>query len=225
MATPAKATPPKEGKKPSAGQPAGALEAVVTRNVYYRDGYRNLQRINWILSLAILALLIALAVTIYVSRPQDRFFATTSDGRLIRMIALDEPNMNDAALVSWSARAASDVMTFGFHDYQKRLQDASAYFTRRGWQSFTEALERSRVMEGVQQSQRVVTAAPKSAPTITQQGLVDGVYRWIVELPLIVTYQSGTATQTDTINVTLVIVRVSTLDSPSGVGIQQWVAR
>lgn len=217
--------PDPENKKPSAGPPPGALESVVTRNIYYRDGYRNIMKIAILEGMAIVALIAALGITIAVSRPQDRFFATTADGRLIRMVALNEPNMNDAALVSWAARAGSDVMTFGFHDYQRRLQEASAYFTRRGWQSFTEALDRSRVMEGVQSAQRVVTAAPKSAPVITQQGLVDGIYRWVVELPLIVTYQSGTATQSETLTVTLVIVRVSTLDSPSGVGIQQWVAR
>lgn len=215
----------KENKRPSAGPPPGALEAVVTRNLFYRDGYRNLMKIAIIEGLALVALITALAITISVSRPQDRFFATTADGRLIRMVALNEPNMNDAALISWAARASSDVMTFGFHDYQKRLQESSSYFTRRGWQSFSEALDRSRVMEGVQTAQRVVTAAPKSAPVIVQQGLVDGIYRWVVNLPLIVTYQSGSATQSDTINVELVIVRVSTLDSPSGVGIQQWVAR
>lgn len=215
----------KQKNRPTPPPPEGPLEAVVTRNVYYRDGYRNLVKIAIIQSMAIVALIVALTVTIMSSRPQDRFFATTSDGRLIRMIALNEPNMNDAALVSWAARAASDVMTFGFHDYQRRLQEASSYFTRRGWQSFTEALERSRLMEGVTKAQRVVTAAPKSAPVIIQQGLVDGIYRWIVELPLIVTYQSGTAQQSDTVNVQLVIVRVSTLDSPSGVGIQQWIAR
>jgi intracellular multiplication protein IcmL len=222
MASPTK---DKEKKRPGPGAPQGALESVVTRNLFYRDGYRNLIKIAILEGMAIVALLIALAITISVSRPQDRFFATTSDGRLIRMVPLDEPNMNDAAVISWAARAGSDVMTFGFHDYQKRLQDSSAYFTRRGWQNFTEALDRSRVIEGIQQSQRIVTAAPKSAPTIEQQGLVDGVYRWVVDLPLIVTYQSGTNTQSDTINVQLVIVRVSTLDSSSGVGIQQWIAR
>ncbi len=215
----------KDTKKSSPGAPPGPLEAVVTRNLYYRDGYRNIVRIAVLQALAIVALLIALAITIAVSRPEDRFFATTADGRLIRMVPLNEPNMNDAAMISWSARAASDIMTFGFHDYSQRLQESSTYFTRRGWQSFTEALDRSRVMEGVQKTQQVVTAAPKSAPVIVQQGLVEGIYRWIIELPLIVTYQSGTTQRTDTLNVQLLIVRVSTLDSPSGVGIQQWLSR
>ena len=215
-------TPP---KKPSAGPPPGPLEAVVTRNLYYRDGYRNLIKIAVIEGVAIVLLIAALVVTISVSRPQDRFFATTADGRLIRMTPLNEPNLNDSALIAWASRAAVDVMTFGFHDYQRRLQEASTYFTRRGWQSFTTALEASRIMETVEKSQQVVTATPKSAPVIIQQGLVNGVYRWIIEMPLIVTYQSGTARQSDTMNIRLTIVRVSTLDSPNGVGIQQWIGR
>lgn len=215
-------TPPDNQNKK---MPPGPLETVLTRNQFYRDGYRFWMKVSFIEAVSILALIIALAITIAVNRPVDRFFATTSDGRLIRMIALSEPNMNDAAIVSWTARAASDVMTFGFHDYQKRLQENASYFTRRGWQTFSEAIETSRIMEGVQKSQQVVTASVQKAPVISQQGLVNGIYRWVVELPLVVTYQSGTATQSDVLQVQLVVVRVSTLDSPAGVGIQQWVAR
>ncbi len=205
--------------------PARPLDAVITRNIFYRDGYRNLVKLTIIQGVVILILIIALAITIAVSRPQDRFFATTADGRLIRMIPLNESNMTDAAIVSWAARSGSDIMTFGFHDHQKRLQETSIYFTRRGWQSFTEALEKSRIIQGVEQNQQVVTAAPQRAPVIVQQGLVAGIYRWIVTVPLVVTYQSGTAQSSNTLEVTMVIVRVSTLDNPSGVGIQQWVAR
>jgi intracellular multiplication protein IcmL len=201
------------------------LDTVITRNLFYRDGYRNLTRLAIIQGLIIVVLLLTLTMTILLSKPQDRFFATTADGRLVRMVALDEPNLNDAALVSWVARASSDVMTFGFHDYQKRMQDNSIYFTRRGWQSFTEALQKSRIVETVEKNQQIVTAAPQKAPVIIQQGMVNGIYRWIVELPLIVTYQAGSAQQSSTINAQLVVVRVSTLDSPSGVGIQQWIAR
>ncbi len=201
------------------------LDAVITRNIFYRDGYRNLVKLTIIQGLIILILIVALAITIAVSRPQDRFFATTADGRLIRMIPLNESNMTDAAIISWAARAGSDIMTFGFHDHEKRLQDTSIYFTRRGWQSFTEALDKSRVIQSVEANQQVVTAAPQRAPVIVQQGLVAGIYRWIIRVPLVVTYQSGTAQSSSTLEVTMVIVRVSTLDNPSGVGIQQWVAR
>ncbi len=207
------------------GFSTSALNAVVTRNAFYRDGYRNLTRLVLIQGMAIIGLIVGLVVAVSMSKPQDRFFATTSDGRLVRMIPLGQPNLNDAAIVSWSARAASEIMTFGFHDYQRRLQESSTYFTRRGWQSFTEALDRARIIEAVEENQQIVTAAPQQAPVIIQQGLVNGIYRWIVELPLIVTYQAGAAQQSNNVKVRMIIVRVSTLDNPSGIGIQQWIAR
>lgn len=211
--------------RPKAGPPQGALETVVTRNAFYRDGYRFWMKVAFTQAIALVLVLVALAFSIAVSRPQDRFFATTADGRLIRMQPLDEPNMNDAAIISWASRASSDVMTFGFHDYQRRLQENSAYFTRRGWQTFSEALAKARIMEGVEQAQQVVTATISAAPVIVQQGLSAGIYRWVVQVPLTVTYQSGTEKQNTELSLQLTIVRVSTLDSPSGVGIQQWIAQ
>jgi intracellular multiplication protein IcmL len=201
------------------------LGAVVTRNSYYRDGYRRLTRLAMILAFANVALIVTIIVLISSLQPQDRFFATTADGRLIRMVPLGQPNLNDSALISWASRAAADVMTFGFHDYQRRLQESSVYFTRGGWQSFSEALKSARIIETVEERQQIVTASPQRAPVILQQGMLNGVYQWVVDLPLVVTYQSGNASQSDVLNVRMIIVRVSTLDNPHGIGIQQWIAK
>ncbi len=198
--------------------------AVVTRNDFYKDGYRRLTKIAVTLAFANIALIAAIIVQISMTQPQDRFFATTADGRLIRMVPLNQPDLKDSALISWTSKAAADVMTFGFHDYQQRLQEASSYFTRRGWQSFSEALEKARILETVEKNQQIVTAAPQRAPIILQQGVKNGVYQWVVELPLIVTYQAGSTTQNTNLKVRMIIVRVSTLDNPYGVGIQQWIS-
>ena len=108
--------------------------------------------------------------------------------------------------------------------YRRRLQEASRNFTRRGWESFTKALQQSRIIEMVEVNQQVVTAAPRGAPIISSEAVVQGRYQWIVELPMILTYQSGSLTRSDNVMVTIVIVRVSRLESPNGVGIEQWIA-
>ena len=90
-----------------------ALNAVVTRNEYYRDGYRRLQKIALAEALAILGLILVLALTISVTKGKDRFFATTSDGRLLQMVPLDQPNLPTAKLVSWAASSATEIMPFG----------------------------------------------------------------------------------------------------------------
>jgi intracellular multiplication protein IcmL len=116
-------------------------------------------------------------------------------------------------------------MTFGFHDYRRRLQESSRHFTRRGWSSFTKALQDSGMLETVTENRQVITAIPRSAPTILAEGLMpNGVYRWEVEMPIQITYELGASKSTDAMNLRLVIVRLPKLESASGVGIEQWFA-
>ena len=215
--------------KPNAGAtpsnvPRGALNSVVTRNEYYRDGYRNIVKLALIEGIVIVLMVVTFIVYTNVHKGADRYFATTADGRILQLLPLDQPNMSTPAIMSWVSQAATEVMTFGFHDYQRRLQDASRHFTRLGWESFTTALQKSRIIEGVESLQQVVTAAPASAPILLQEGIFNGRYRWVVKLPLTVTFRSGSQSTTSNLNVTITIERVPTLESPNGVGIESWVA-
>jgi intracellular multiplication protein IcmL len=204
--------------------PTGPLVTVITRNEFYRDGFRNMIRIAILEAFIILGLILAMIVHVKTSQPVDRYFATTADGRIMQLIPLDKESISQSALMSWVAQAASETMTFGYHDYQRRLQQSSRHFTRRGWESFTTALQKSRIIESITATQQVVTAEPRSAPILKQRGVFNGKYRWIVDLPLRVSYRAGTMSRTDSLNVTLVIERVPSLENPNGVGIEQWIA-
>ncbi len=202
----------------------GNLGAVVIRNEFYRDGYRSVLKLAVFQSMIILALICAMFFVVYVNQPENRYFATTEDGRLVPMTALSEPNLSTPALMSWVAQSSTEVMTFGFNDYRRRLQEASRNFTRRGWESFTQALQRSRIIEMVEANQQVVTAAPAGAPILKSEGLNQGRYQWEVQVPMILTYQAGSKNRSDNLLVTLIIVRVPRLENPKGVGIEQWIA-
>ena len=201
------------------------LSKVVVRNEFYRDGYRTLLRLALLQGVVIICLIGSLYLVIQVNQPENKYFATTEDGRLVPMVPLSEPNLSSPALMSWTAQAATEVMTFGFNDYRRRLQESSRNFTRRGWESFTQALQRSRIIEMVEASQQVVTAAPQGAPIIVKEGLSAGRYQWRIQVPLILTYQSGARTRSDRLLVTLVVVRMPRLESPNGIGIEHWIAQ
>lgn len=219
-----KSSIPDKKEDPEQQDNVSGLGTVVVRNEFYRDGYRSLLRLSLIQGIVILGLLGAIYFVIQTHQPENRYFATTEDGRLIPMVSLSQPNLSTPALMSWVAQATTEVMTFGFNDYKRRLQEASRSFTRRGWESFTQALQQARIIEMVEANQQVVTAAPQGAPILESEGLVSGRYQWIIQLPLVLTYQSGARTKSDSLLVTLVIVRVPRLESPNGVGIEQWIA-
>jgi len=202
----------------------GPLMTVVVRNEFYRDGFRNLIKIAIAEAAIIVALIITFIAYIDTTRTQDHYFATTADGRIMPMLPLEQANMTDSALLTWASQAASDTMTFGFHDYERRLQSSARYFTRDGWATFDSALQSSRVIESVTALNEVLTAEARSAPIPLKHGVLNGKFFWVVKVPLKVTYLSGTESHIETPDVTLLIFRVSELENPKGVGIQQWIA-
>lgn len=200
------------------------LARTVLRNEFYRDGYRLALRVSVIQSFIILGLIGAMFFVIHVHQPENRYFATTEDGRLIPMVQLNQPNLSNPALMSWVAQASTEIMTFGFNDFRRRLQESSRFFTRRGWESFSTALQQARILESIEANSQVVTAAPSGAPILRSEGVVSGQYQWVVEIPMVLSYQSGAKKRADYWVVTLVVVRVPRLESPNGVGIAQWIA-
>jgi intracellular multiplication protein IcmL len=218
--------------KPASAAPAAAedseeksgLGKVMVRNEYYRDGYRMALRVAVMQSFVIVLLVGVMYFIVHVNQPEDRYFATTVDGRLIPMVGLDQPNLSSPALLSWAAQAATETMTFGFSDYRRRLQESSRHFTKQGWAAFSKELADIKLIETVESQYLLTTAIPAAAPQIIEERIVGGRYQWIVQLPLIITYQSKDSKRDDRWMVTLVIVRVPRLESPNGVGIAQWVA-
>jgi intracellular multiplication protein IcmL len=212
--------------RPAAQMPGGALVTIVTRNEFYRDGFRRLLMLAIAQAIVIACVLVSLIAFITTGKSQDRYFATTADGRIMQLAPLDQPgNMTTAALMSWVALATSEIMSFGYNDYQRRLQASSRHFTHHGWETYTGALQASHIIDGMLANKEVLTASPRAAPILKQEGVINGKYRWIVQLQLQVDYDSnGGTSRKSNLNVTLVIERVPSLENPAGVGIEQWIS-
>lgn len=209
--------------RPDAMDTSG-LGRVVVRNEFYRDGYRLALRVAVIQCFVIFGLIGAMFFIIYVHQPENRYFATTEDGRLIPMVPLTQPNLSTPALLSWVAQASSETMSFSFSNYRRNLQQASRHFTRAGWESFSAALQQSRIIESIEANTQELTTVPRGAPILKYEGVVAGQYQWQVQIPVILTFVSGSKSRSDNWILTLVIVRVPRLESPNGVGIAQWIA-
>jgi intracellular multiplication protein IcmL len=200
-----------------------ALEVVKLKRNFYRDSYR----------LVVVALLVALLIiaglvgTVYYQlthKPTPQYFATTSDGKLIPMIPMDQPNLSDHSLLLWVENAVTSLYTFDFLNFRQTFQSDSQYFTKAGWSAYLDQLQASRNMDAVQSKKLTVRAVPSGAPVILSQANIDGVYSWRVQIPILVTYESLSETFNQSLLVTLVIRRLSTLSSKYGIGISQFVA-
>lgn len=201
-----------------------ALELVRLRNNFYRDNYRRLVGVVLLL-IIINLLLVGTVVYLISSRPAPQYFATSTDGRITPLYPLSQPVVAPAELLQWANLAAVASYTYNFVNYRKELQTASEFFTPEGWTQFQNGLKSSRILETVIAKKLVVTAVPTAAPTIVDQGILNGRYAWKIQIPLLVTFEgAGGERIQQSVIVNMVVMRVSTLETPKGVAIVQFIA-
>ena len=202
-----------------------ALERVKARNDFYRDSYR---KIMLGLLCAIIVVVIQMGVIWYLAthRPKPTYFATNAQGGLIKLTPLERPNMSEATIIQWATDAATAAYTFNFSDYRRQLGQTQAnYFTSDGWKAFLKQLDSTNLLKTVLAERLVVSAAVTRAPVVKASGLSRGKYTWVIQMPMVVTYQSSEETRSSNLLVTLTIQRVSLLDSPRGVGVIGYIAQ
>lgn len=198
------------------------LQTVQLRHNFYYDGHKKLM-MALMAALGIIAILVGTLVYQITNPPTPKYFAVNPDGRVIRLPPLNEPNMTPSALLQWANMAAIAAYTYSFVNYRQELQSASTYFTPEGWQNFISALQDSGNLNAVISKKLIVSAVAKGAPVILNEGLLNGRYTWRVQMPMLITYQSASQKSDQDVVVTMLITRVSPLNSARGIGIAQFI--
>jgi intracellular multiplication protein IcmL len=199
-----------------------ALTAVKLRNEFYRDGQRKMV-LGLLISILTNIVLGGMLAYLLTHPPKPKYFATSINGRITPLFPLNEPNQSDSAVLQWANQAAIAAFTYNFVNYRDELQAASGFFTGEGWQQFLTALQQSNNLDAVKAKKLIVSAVATRAPIILQKGVLNGHYSWRVQMPLLVTYQSASEFSQQNNVLTMLITRVSTLNSPRGIGIAQFV--
>ena len=199
-----------------------ALKDIAHRNAFYKDGQR---KIVLILLVSMCANVIFGGILFYIVShpPAPKYFATSVNGRITPLTALNEPNQSDSAVLQWANQAAIAAFSYNFVNYRSELQAASGFFTSTGWTQFLNALQDSNNLDAVRAKKLIVSAVATRAPIILQKGILNNRYSWRVQMPILVTYQSASEFTQQNNVVTMLITRVSTLNSPRGIGISQFV--
>lgn len=197
---------------------------IALRNAFYRDGRRKLVT-GLLISLITTAMIAFLLFHIITHPPAPRYFATSQSGRITPLIPLDKPNQVDASLLQWANKVAIATYSYSYVNYRDELQASSGFFTAEGWTQFLTALKDSNNLAAVKQRKMVVSAEATRAPEIIERAVSpDGRYSWRVQIPLLVSYQ-GQVDATQNVIVNMLIVRVPSLNAPSGIGIAQYVVQ
>lgn len=199
-----------------------ALQVVKLRNEFYRDNYRKVVA-ALLLSFFIILILAGSLFYIVTNPPAPRYFATTNDGRIVPLIPFNRPNLSNAAVLQWANTAATAAYSYNFVNYRQALQQAANYFTPEGKQMFFNAVKSSNNLTAVIAKKLIVSAVATGVPVVLEQGVMLGRYTWKVQIPMLITYQSASQFSQQSVTVTMLIVRVSPLESVRGIGIAQFI--
>jgi intracellular multiplication protein IcmL len=200
-----------------------AVATILNRNAFYRDGYRMLLRISIVQGIVILALLISIIGLVTSIQERYIYFATTADGVIINLVPLNEPYRTNGEVVTWASNVAKNVMRFDYDDYRERLTQASSNFTPRGWDSFSKALKDAQFIDAITTRKQVLSLDINSAPEIQSAGVRDGFYTWDLKFPVTIRFDGAQASEPIPSILFMRVERVSTLQNPEGISIEQWV--
>lgn len=200
-----------------------SVELVRLRNNFYRDNYRRVMKLLFVLSVIIVFLLVVIGYLLK-NQPTPKYFATTQSGRIIQVIPLNDPMVSSEALLNWASQIATAAYSYSFVDYREKIQALEPSFTGNGWQEFLRRLKESGNIEAIEQRRMIVSAVVASTPIIVHQGMLDGRYAWKVQVPISATFVVGGKQVPRGYLVTMTIIRVPTLQNVNGVAVAQFIA-
>lgn len=206
----------------------GAMEAVALRNRFFYVYYRKMSLI-FVAAMALCAFSLVCAFYFATKKTDPVYLPVTEDGRLIRTYPLSmasHPNKEimEATVQQWALDGARKLFTYDYLNYATQISQAQGAFTVRGWNNYLAEFTASQNMNTVLKQKMIVNFVPQQPPVIKQERLVEGRLAWAVEFPAQIRYVAHEGSSLGFVQngvVKMVIIRISTVDSAKGIGIDQ----
>src|SRR3990167_6139938 len=186
---------------------------------FYHDGIGKIIMIAGCIFTAIV-MVIAVSAYLYFNKPPPVTFPVSTEWRVQPEIPLDQPYVTITDLLQWVSDIFPTAFTYDFNFYNDQLKHAAYYFTANGWKTFLNYLNSYANYTNVQKDKLFVNANPKGVPILLNQGLLSGRYAWWVQMPIEINYAGYKTSSSRTLTFQILVVRVSTLNNLSGVGIE-----
>lgn len=189
---------------------------------------KALKRSNMIvLALAgVTSISVLVSTFMFLNQPAPSYFATDSEGRITPLIPVSEPMLTDNQVTNFAVDAVTRSMTFTFNSWRDDFSEAREFFQKPdGWDEFVQAVEASQVIEYVTNRRMNATAVANGAVILSEGLDAQGRYTWIIQIPLVITYESSTERSRDPILAEVSVSRLPTWETSRGVGVTRITMR
>jgi intracellular multiplication protein IcmL len=209
-------------KKRKKSETVDPIEVVVVRNAFYSDQHKS----SFLMFMVVVLINLFLGLGIlYVAGhpPAPQYFPATNDYKLIELHPLSDPTVSDKFVTQWASLAAQRAYNLDYVHWQSQMAESSADFTDSGWSDFLTSLKSSGNLRSLLDLHLVSIAKVTGSPQITAQMVVGGRYAWKITVPMEVIYK-GDKEITQTMQLTLIVVRAPAANYPSRVAINNYIA-
>jgi len=148
-------------------------------------------------------------------------------GHAVLNTPLDEPMFSDAQILELAGAWAEDCQTYGFADYQSRLEGTCrGHFTDTAFSAYTDALRVSGRIHAIVSNFALQTAHYKSPGVVIRKEInSDATYQWTVQIPVQETILNDAHHYDRSSMVELQLVRQSPAVSLPPIAITGWIER
>lgn len=224
------ATVASTGGVPKSTKKASVQELVTLRNRFFYVYYRKLSLI-FVAALILCGLSLVSAFYFAGRKTPPVYIPIAPNGQIVQTYPLNQPSNADpevmtAWVTQWAMDGARKAFTYDYINFGEQVNSAQSFFTYRGWESFVKELGKSQNFNTVQEQKMIVKFTPMSVPVIKGQQVIDGRLAWSLTFDAAVTYIAHDGLHQgfrQNVVVRVVVFRMSTVDSPKGIGIDQIV--
>lgn len=101
---------------------------------------------------------------------------------------LNQPHRDNKEISAWLTTATSEAMTFDQPDYKALLKKDEQYFNETGKTEYMKFLNDHNIIKVLESGKYDVRSFVQGQPLLLNEGAVNGVYRWLYEVPMMVSY-------------------------------------
>lgn len=199
-----------------------ASQLLIARGVFDRESFLKKMVL---MSLALNVILaVGLTITLMSSDVIYKYFTVDQQGRIVPVVAMDQPVLTEGALREWAADCVRSSYTFMFANYKDALGNSlGRCFTKDGSVKFKEQLVNSGIVKQIVSGQGALVTQIDGIVNIKKEGLVDGAKAYVIEVPVkIQKIFPNEAPQVKDWTVILTAFRVDNIEYEKGTAIHVW---
>lgn len=158
------------------------------------------------------------ALTVFVWKKKTESFAMSETGRVVPLIPLDKPYVNDSRVVGFADECLRSSFAHDYENYRLTMNQAKNCYTTEGAAAFEAAMEP--LMADVK-AKNLVLSSSMEPTVVVKTYKISGVVHWETQTPMML-YRRGTREQLAPIRflVTSVVERVPLDEHVRGISVR-----